>query len=656
MSVLDKQWWAANTDECHKTLFEYLKQLDTTQSYNQTQNLRNMRLYGNMEIGARGYAFKRVEPSSAIQNRVTLNIVQSMVDTVVSKVTKNKPKPTFLTEGGDWSLQRKAKKLTQFVEGQFQSTDFYAKSAIRFLDACIFGTGATKIFKHENDIKAERVFIDELTVDDAEAIYGEPLQLHQKKRIHRDVLMALFPDAKVAIEMLGTPDDPNTHSAGYDATTGMVDVVESWRLPSGPKAADGKHVICIETATLLDEAWERQYFPFVFDRWSLRPIGFWGQGLSEQLTGLQLEINKILRTIQISMHLVSVPKLLIEASSKIVTAHLNNKIGGIIKYAGQPPAYAQLGTIPPELFAHLDRLYERAYEIAGISQLSANAQKPAGLDSGKALREFNDLESERFMSVAQRYEATFMQAARIMVDLAKEIDADLRSDESNEKAKDGYIVKVKGKKFLDTIRWQDVDMDEDKYLMQMFPTSALASTPSGRLQDVQELLQAGFVSKEDGMKLLDFPDLQQFYNFNNAGVEDIERAIELIIEDSNYQTPEPYQNLQLGIQKFQQAYLYYRANSAPEEKLELLRRWIEDAGVLLRKASTATTAPGGAGAPSPAAAMPPDASMPMPVDPMAAMDPMAAAAPAAFVPPVAPPPPIGAAVMPPMDQTQVPIV
>ena len=81
-----------------------------------------------------------------------------------------------------------------------------------------------------------------------------------------------------------------------------------------------------------------------------------------------------------------------------------------------------------------------------------------------------------------------------------------------------------------------------------------------------------------------FPVTIQSYNFNNAGLEDIERAIELIIDEGKYETPEPYQNLQLGITKMQQAYLLYRSQNAPEERLELFRRWIEDAAALLKKA------------------------------------------------------------------------
>lgn len=585
----DYFWWTKPAAQLHSSVFALVRRFNDEQTWVGDKNARHMRLYGNLEPSAiRGYSAMRVEPSAALQNRVTLNIVQSMVDTVVSKITKNNPKPSFLTDGGDFSMQQRAKKLTQFIEGQFDQTGYYAKSTQAFKDACINGTGATKFYKQDGKVKAERVFINELVVDDTEAVYGEPRSLHQKKFVHIDVLMAAFPDFKKEIALLGSTAGVSAHSSNtYDKKANMVLVVESWHLPSkllteeqleAGEKSDGKHSICIDTATMVDESYNKDYFPFVFHRWCEPQYGFWGQGLAEQLTGLQLEINKILRTIQVAMHLVSIPKIFVDAASNIVSAHLNNKIGGIVKFVGNKPIMEALGSIPPELFAHLDRLYQRAYEIAGISQLSANAMKPAGLDSGKALREYNDLESERFMDVAKRYERTFLDAAKIMIDMVK----DLAKDDPD------YKVRAKHNSFLQTIKWKDVSLEADEYIMQVFPTSSLSSSPAGRLQDVQELLAAGFINKEDGMKLLDFPDLKQFYNFNNAGVEDIERAIENIIDKGDYETPEPYQNLQMGITKMQQAYLYYRSQNAPESKLELFRRWIEDAAALLSKAANAS--------------------------------------------------------------------
>jgi hypothetical protein len=571
-------WWNQDTENVAHAQWEYLSLLDNEQTYRQEENFKFLRIYGSQNLDyLRGFTPARAIEYTSTQNRITLNIVQSMIDTVVAKIAKNKPRPQVLTENGDFSQQRRAKKLSQFIEGQMYACEFYAKSAIAFLDACIFGTGVLKIYREEGEIKVDRIFIDEIKVDDRECIYGAPRQIHQEKWVHRDVLISMFPEQEVLIRAATSPQN-SSYVAFRPSAPDMVLVKESWKLPNKKGAKDGRHVMCIQNHTLFDETWEKDYFPFIFWRWGLRPLGFFGQGLAEQLQGLQIEINKILRTIQVSMHLVSVPKLFVEASSKIVSAHLDNRIGSVIKYAGTMPTPGQLGIIPPELFAHLDRLYTRAYEIAGVSQLSATSAKPAGLNSGKALREYNDLETERFMTVAQRYEKCFLDAVPHMLDLAKEIDEELREQ-------GGYKVKIKGKKFLETIKWKDVNMDEDQYTMQVFPASALSSTPQGRLADIQELIQAGFMSKEDAMKLLDFPDLQNFYNYANAAVENIDKAIERMIEDGEYMTPEPYQNLAFGIERMQQAYLRYQNENAPEERLELLRRWMADARGLLERAA-----------------------------------------------------------------------
>jgi hypothetical protein len=346
-------------------------------------------------------------------------------------------------------------------------------------------------------------------------------------------------------------------------------------LPSGEGAKDGRHTICIQSATLQDEQYDKSYFPFVFFRWNERPLGFFGQGVAEQLLGIQLEINKILRTIQVSMHLVSVPKIFVEASSKIVTSTLNNKIGGIIKYVGTPPQEGKLGTVPQELFTHLNYLYQRAYEILGISQLSAQSQKPQGLNSGKALRVYNDLETERFMDCAKRYEQCYLDAAKICIDLVKEIADDTGN----------FTVKAPGSSFLQTVDWAEVQMEEDQYMMQIFPVSALSNTPAAKLQEVQELMQAGLLDKDEGMRLLDFPDLKAMYNRKNSPVEDIHRTIERFVDTGEYEAPEPYQNLPYGLTTMQEAYLMYKADGAPDEILDLFRRWITDAHEILDAAT-----------------------------------------------------------------------
>ena len=576
------KWWEAKKDDLYQEVFAFVARLDDNQRYRSFDNLRYARLYGNFDyLGIDAYTYARVETAWSANNRVTLNVVQNMIDTVVSKVTKNRPKAQFLTSGGDFSLQSRAKKLTKFVEGIFSYDEFHDKAALAFLDACIFGTGCIKIYQENGQIKTERVFIEEIKVDDIESYYAKPRQMHQVKYVHRDVLKAMFPSQAIVIDQASDGEATGTSQSSSEQIKDMVKVIESWRIPSGIDVNDGKHTISVSSGTLLDESYEKDYFPFVFFRWGIRPVGFFGQGLAEQLQGLQLEINKILRTIQVSMHLVSVPKLLVEASSKIVSSHLNNRIGGVIKYAGTPPTYAPLGQIPPDLFSHLDRLFARSYEIAGISQLAAQSLKPAGLDSGKALREFNDLETERFMSVAKRYEKVFMDAAEIIIDMGKDIYD--RDGEFKVKAKDG--------KFVETIDWKDVNMDADKYLMEIFPTSALSNTPSARLADIQDLMAGGFISKEDALKLLDFPDLEATTNMLNSDANNLDKIIETMMDKGKYFPPEPYQNLENAIRKVQQAYLMYKVQGATENRLELLRQYMEDCQNLIMKAKQRSPSP-----------------------------------------------------------------
>jgi len=563
-------WWKESTEKLHETLFGIIRYLDQSQNYVQQNNLRHLRLYGNLNVlGLSSHTYAQNQTINAPYDRVTLNVVQSCCDTVTQKIAKNKPKPTFLTSGGDWTMQKKAKLLDKYVMGQFDALDLYKKGLRSFQDSSVFGTGAVKLYIDWDNKKicADRVFIDEIKVDNQEAMYGDPRNIYQTKFIPREVLVEMYPAYKTAI--LEAPR-PTQLTAQHSSLSTCIMVLEAWHLRSSETATDGKHAICIEGATLYSEQYDKDYFPFPMIRFNQRILGFWGQGLAEQLTGIQIEINKLLRTAQTLFHLIT-PAWLIEHGSKIVSAHINNELGRITKYTGVKPDYFAPNPVSVQILEQIESLYRKAYEIAGVSQLAAQSKKPGGLDSGKALREFNDIEAERFILMGQSYEEFYIACAKQIIDLTKELYA---------KDKD-YAVTVKGKKFMEQIKWADIDLEDDQYIMQIFPTSFLSQTPAGRLADVQELIQAGFIDKANGMKLLDYPDLQQYMSLANAALEDIENQIEAMVERGEFQSPEPFQNLALGISMMQSAYLRGKNDAVPDDRLDLLRNWIEEANKML---------------------------------------------------------------------------
>ncbi len=567
-------WWRAEKGRVHDAVLPLVDVLDQQQEYRSKANLLYLQLYGGADY--RGLSGNLYALTNSTNSRLRLNVVHSMCSTVASKMAKNKPRATFMTSGGNWSEQTRAKKLTKFVGGVFYETKLYQKAPKVLLDSTIFDVGLVKWYESNSRICCERVFPNEIKVDDAEAINGEPRSMYQVKSVSREVLAAAYPKQRLKILDAEVSEDLNP-TYGYKPD--MVRVIEAWHLPSAPGAKDGRHTISVSGADLLDEVWTRDYFPFVEMRWDEMPVGWYGQGLASQLCGLQYEINKLLQVVQRAMHL-SVPFVLVESGAKVNKGHINNELWHILEWTAgpgsQPPQYIVPQTVSPELLAQLDRLYSRAYEIAGVSQLSAQSQKPAGLNSGKAMREFNDIESERFQAAGLRYEQFFMDSAERILDLARDIH----------EREGSFKVMARGAKFVEEIDWSEAALERDKYVMQVMPTAFLPATPAGRLETVQEMLQAGLIAREDALMLLDYPDLESVTSLQNAAVQNVDMRIERMLDPDKpeYHPPEPFTPLALAKTRVGAAYEQAQMHGAPEENLELLRRYVADCEAMMQAA------------------------------------------------------------------------
>lgn len=580
------RWWKRDNADIYKSVWKVVDNIELNQSFLRAAFARYAAMYSNMEfLGLSSRLFSRTALNSFFNNRLSLNVIKSCIDSVSSKIAKNRPRPLFLTSDGDESQQRRAKQLTKYLDGTFEEINAYELGQRAFVDSCVFGIGILKVFIEDSKIKVERIFAEELTVDEADAVYGTPSQIHQTKYISRDVLIEMFPEYEAKIR---SANSFVRADMAYRSASDQIAVRESWHLKSGANATDGKHAITIDNCTLFAEKYDKDYFPFVFMKWNPRIYGFFGMGLAEELVGIQLEINKILLNIQRAIQLIGVPRVYVQNGSDVNTSMFNNEIGAIYKYTGTPPIVSTPPSIGQDVFGHLENLYRKAYEITGVSLLSATSQKPTGIDSAVAMREYQDIESERFMLVAQRYEKAYLDLAKIIIDLSK----DLYTKEVDVK------VKVKSGKFLESIKWSDVNMEDDDYIMQVFPTSLLPNQPQGRLAHIQELVQSGFMQKEDALSLLDFPDLEGFVNLQTASREDIQRIIENML-NGKYETPEPYMNLDLALKMVQSSYLKARVNKVSDEKLDLMRRYMDELFNMKQKAQIQAMPPVQTGAPMP---------------------------------------------------------
>ncbi len=588
---LNTRWWSEPEETVFSHLFRTVTILESRQSYRTMENIKHARLYSDLEVlGVYAGLYSPSLKDATLPNRLSLNVVKSCVDTITSKICKSKPRPMFLTEGGDWPLRKKAQDLTKFIDGQFDAMKHYEVKQDTSKDSYIFGTGAAKFYIDQDAMRivSERVVIEEILVDDAEAIYGKPRTLYQRRLVNKQVLIEQFPE--FASEIEGASNSLTSEFGFSDNAKDLVKVVEAWHLKSGANAKDGVHAMVIENCTLLKEPYKYDWFPFTFERWNKSLVGFFGVGIARELTGIQIEINKILRSIQQSMHLFAVPRVYIDNASQINLSAINNDIGAIIKHSdSKPPTFYTPQAMSPDVYNHLWNLVQKAYEFVGVSQLSAQSAKPAGLDSGRALREFTDIESERFQIVGQRREDSFLQDAKIVVALAKELS----------ELEPKFKVKVSNNGSMKTIKFKDVDMDEDKYILRCFPASILPTQPAAKMQTIVEYTQAGFFDKETAQDLMDFPDIQAATNMQIAPRRVVLKTLDKMVEDGIYVSPEPYMNIQLALQLSQYYYMNAKLEGVPEEKLELIRRYMDNCTTIL----TAAQAP-------PPVAMPPSQMMP----------------------------------------------
>ena len=574
------QWYDSDLSEKQRSeyLFGLLKTLDQSQTGIQQNNLRCLRLYNNQEItglSIANYVLSSTPGNIGVarQNRLTLNVIKSSIDTLISKMAKDRIAPTFLTSRAPWSKQRQAEKLTKWMKGAFYGARIHEIAPLVLRDAAIFGTGFVKVYSEDDRICAERVFPDEITVDLNDAYYGQPECLYQRKFVSRASLLKKFSDDPDKIVLIKKAQTVQGHGAMY--TSEVVQVVEAWRLPNS-KGEDGKHIISLDSGCLICEDYDRKRFPFVAIRYTVQPVGYFGSSITEDLLGIQIEINRLAMHIQQSMRLLSNPRVFIEEGSSVNVNQLTNEIGGIIKYRGTPPVIQTAQSVHPELFQQLNMLYNRAYEIAGISQLAAASKNILGANaSGRALREMTDIQSDRFALTSYQYQQFHLDVAQLFVDEAKAL------------ASAGKPVPSKSfdrKNGLESLDWREIDLKDDEYIMQCFPASALPDQPGARIESVRELMQMGMVDPDTAQELLDFPDLDKFTGLTVAPTRIVQRIIEQMLESGEYIPPEPY----LPIDKMQKmAQLYYcdaQVRGMEEDKLDLLRQFIDACGLMIAQA------------------------------------------------------------------------
>ncbi len=561
-------WWMAENDhDLKEQLISTANYLQKTQQYRVKQASIFSRIYNGKPLLNYALNSKLLDTSAQMPlNKPTMNVTQSCIDTLVSRLTQSRPRPVFLTDNGDYKERKLSKELNAFINGEFYRCKAYDIGAEDLRDSAVLGDGFVKIFEKDKKVALERVLETELFVDRNDAYYGKPRGMVHLKIASRSVVHGLFPKEDETISR-ATRAYVDGSAESSETVSDQIILIEGWHLPSCTGADDGRHVITCSEGILLDEPWIKDSFPFVKMSYNSNMTGYFSQGLAEMLTGTQIEINKLLITMSQAINLIGVPRIFIDEMSKVVETAFNNNVGTIIKYRGIKPIYEVAPCIPQEMYAQLERLIQYAYQQSGISSLSAAAQKPAGLDSGEAIRSYDDLQTDRFAALAKRYENFYVELAYQMIDLAKDIAE-----------RDGkYSTIYPGKDGTREIDLPKAAILKDSYVIQCYDESSLPRDPAGRHAKLSEMLASGEITLQEFRRLSGFPDLEQSDKLANALEERILQILDGIVEDGKrgYVAPDPFllDPSDLATTLCVQYINLYAGAKLEEAKMQLLRDW-----------------------------------------------------------------------------------
>jgi hypothetical protein len=589
----DSRWWLKEREDDRASILEST----TEEIWKQLANIRQEmfrygNLYENMPMAwMSSRVLRRRSVSAALAPKLSLNVCKSVVDTYGALITKDKPKVSFVTDRGDWCLQRKAKLLERFTHGIMVAADLYGLAPQIVADSAKFPFGVVKIYAEENatgkkkgkdaqpKIRIDRVLPWELLVDEFDAIYGNPRSWYHLRYVDRLALMAEYPklanDIKTAS---GVGFSDASEGAVSVEGSDIVVVIEAWRLARYEGGTDGRHTVICGEVVLVDEVYSHTFSPFVVLHRQTPTTGIYGLSLLKELAPIQLAINRILRDIQRAYQLI-VGHWMVENGSSVNTGSIDDRIGSILRYSGTPPTYNAPQPVNGSAQEWLEYLVSSAYALIGISQMASQSEKPAGLNSGKAINAYADVQSQRFEPSYNLYQSWFLQCARQILAVARDI-----SD-----AHPGFEVKAIGKASMSIIKSSDALLDDSEFELQLFATNAFADDPAARLQQVQDMLAAGLLDPSSAKRLLDMPDLDTEADNENASYNLAMNMIERMLDQGEFVAPEPF--MQIGDlpdggpgarSLCQREYLKAKLGGAPEDRLKLLRTWMVRCNALLQ--------------------------------------------------------------------------
>ena len=429
-----------------------------------------------------------------------LNIIASCIDTLHAKIAESKVRPFFTTINGTFKDIQTVKQTQHFFDIMFDEQGVNKTVSDAFRDACIFDTGV--IYIDEETATVRRALPFQVYVSPSEVNYKNITKCYYEQK---DFPITCLPE-KVLTKFKNKNLDFVDFGIYYDTFN-----------KTKAYTANGSFVLA--------EEWDKQAIPFIFLHYKNPILSNVSISVVDMLINIQQEINILMAKIKDASQINPANTFFVPDGSSIKAQQLNNRVGNVITYKPQASGGVPVITSTPafidgQYMSLLDSLIQKAYDIIGVSQLSATSRKPTGLNSGIAIATAEDIEADRF-------ETQLNQVIRAYVDIAKTCI----------KIFDKDAEVLPSSKYRCSIKWSDVLREADNMNIQFSGADNLSKDPSTKLQQLQQLATAGVIPAARISQLMQIPDLEMGYSLANNAIEAVMEVIKNCVENDDFDIP-----------------------------------------------------------------------------------------------------------------------
>lgn len=426
----------------------------------------------------------------------SFSVIRSCVDSLVSKISSNKVRPYVHPINGSYKAKQVTRQVRQYLDVALDKQNIQEKVTAAFRYACIFDTGYLFINPFTYEVEALQPFT--VALFNMERAYGKSQSMIVKRNNYPQSLL----------------DEKHRTGIDYCQYVMTIDLL------------DHKAEIYVNGTKVEEKRYTPDILPIVPIYYSAPLFGLRTYSLVDALEGIQEQIDIISSKIAASAEMTSANTTYVVEGSSLKAQDIDNRTGNIytVKMPVGSSTIPVMSVTPPAMDSSwqqlLDMYVDKAYEITGISKLSAQSKKPSGLDSGAALATMEDIESERFQTQLDNYISSFKELTKLMIEVLPD-DVDILPADI----------------YTSSYKWKDIKKLMHTMKINFAADSALSKDPSEKLKQISQISQIGAIDINELIQQLDSTDLEGAYKEASSKINAIEKCLENAIDKGDYTIP-----------------------------------------------------------------------------------------------------------------------